>query len=138
MRCIRFKASHPFRLSSSAASACMQPQTVLVCRAVKEFAENYIKSGKKLHCLINNAGTALPPHSITKDGFEVQEAKLSVLSWCSIKSCMLCHVKGSLPNHAPKSVYASRRSCRQFPCVYPSGDAGFQLLWASVPDQFAD
>ena len=40
-------------------------------RAVKEFAESYKQSGRKLHCLINNAGTALPPHSITENGFEV-------------------------------------------------------------------
>lgn len=49
----------------------MHRQAVFACRAVKEFADNYKQSGKKLHCLINNAGTALPPHSITKDGFEV-------------------------------------------------------------------
>ena len=41
-------------------------------RAVKDFAENYKRSGRKLHCLINNAGTALPPHSITENGFEVR------------------------------------------------------------------
>lgn len=41
------------------------------CRAVREFADDYKRSGRKLHCLVNNAGTALPPHSITENGFEV-------------------------------------------------------------------
>ena len=45
--------------------------TSAACRAVKEFAENFKQSGRKLHCLVNNAGTALPPHSITENSFEV-------------------------------------------------------------------
>ena len=49
----------------------MRLHAMFACRAVKEFADNYKQSGNKLHCLINNAGTALPPHNITKDGFEV-------------------------------------------------------------------
>lgn len=40
-------------------------------KAVKKFADDYKRSGRKLHCLINNAGTALPPHSITESGFEL-------------------------------------------------------------------
>ncbi|KAL0047126.1 hypothetical protein WJX82_007247 [Trebouxia sp. C0006] len=40
-------------------------------KAVKEFADDYKRSGRKLHCLVNNAGTALPPHSITENGFEL-------------------------------------------------------------------
>ncbi|KAL3162244.1 hypothetical protein ABBQ32_009943 [Trebouxia sp. C0010 RCD-2024] len=97
MRCIRFKASHSFRLSSSVASACMHPQTVLACRAVKEFAENYIRSGKKLHCLINNAGTALPPHSITKDGFEVTLAS-NFFGPVYLTSLLLDVLKASAPS----------------------------------------
>lgn len=98
MRCIRSKASHPLRPQLSL-HACT-PQPVLAYRAVKEFAENYIKSGKKLHCLINNAGTALPPHSITKDGFEVQEPNLSVVTSAHKVLPAMTAMKDSLVKHA--------------------------------------
>ena len=65
-------------LNTEALPACVasdaKSYTIYVAtpaRAVRDFAENYKRSGRKLHCLINNAGTALPPHSITENGFEV-------------------------------------------------------------------
>lgn len=40
--------------------------------SVKLFAEEYNSKFDKLDVLINNAGVMVPPHTITKDGFELQ------------------------------------------------------------------
>lgn len=114
----------------------MHPQAVPACRAVKEFADNYKQSGKKLHCLINNAGTALPPHSTTKDGFEVQQPQLSVVHWAQHA---LLH---AVPCERQRITHAHTRQRKQ-PQGHaessspPAGDFGIQLLWASVLDEFA-
>lgn len=47
--------------------------SLLPYRAVRDFAEDWKQQKRKLHVLINNAGTALPPHTITKNGFEVPQ-----------------------------------------------------------------
>jgi NAD(P)-dependent dehydrogenase (short-subunit alcohol dehydrogenase family) len=40
--------------------------------SVKQFAEQFIKTHRHLHILVNNAGVMIPPASKTKDGFELQ------------------------------------------------------------------
>ncbi|XP_076014182.1 retinol dehydrogenase 12 [Genypterus blacodes] len=41
-------------------------------KSICQFAENVYNTEKTLHYLINNAGVAICPHSITADGFEMQ------------------------------------------------------------------
>lgn len=41
-------------------------------KSVKQFAEQFIKSHRHLHILVNNAGVMIPPASKTQDGFELQ------------------------------------------------------------------
>jgi NAD(P)-dependent dehydrogenase (short-subunit alcohol dehydrogenase family) len=40
--------------------------------SVKTFAETFIQKHQQLHVLINNAGVAVPPAALTKQGFELQ------------------------------------------------------------------
>ncbi len=62
-------------------------------QAVKEFAADYKLAGLKLHCLVNSAGTALPPRGITENGFEVCLCNCTLSdAWYSLmcyKSCNL-------------------------------------------------
>jgi NAD(P)-dependent dehydrogenase (short-subunit alcohol dehydrogenase family) len=37
---------------------------------IRSFAENFVESGRPLHCLINNAGVMIPMRRETQDGFE--------------------------------------------------------------------
>ncbi|XP_044031488.1 retinol dehydrogenase 12 [Siniperca chuatsi] len=41
-------------------------------KSICQFAENIYNTEKALHCLINNAGVAMCPYSITVDGYEMQ------------------------------------------------------------------
>ena len=41
-------------------------------KSVHQFAENFKSKFEKLDLLINNAGVMVPPHTKTKDGFELQ------------------------------------------------------------------
>ena len=41
-------------------------------QSIKEFSEEFIKSGNPLHVLLNNAGIMACPYAKTKDGFESQ------------------------------------------------------------------
>ena len=40
-------------------------------KSIKKFAEEFLKTEKGLHILVNNAGVAFCPKTLTEDGFEM-------------------------------------------------------------------